>query len=103
MDGLAVPAVGPVIACLCAAKLGSITKAGDEDLRSLLVLGAATVLIRAKRKPNSTDPWVAAILKRRTFKVAAVALHASAKQKKLLAKKGPSIHDMGGWCQLATQ
>lgn len=104
---MTVPGVGPVIACVCAAKLGdasrfacsrdfaawlgltpkqhssghkrklgSITKAGDEDLRSLLVLGAATVLIRAKRKPNSTDPWVAAILQRRPFKVAAVALAA---------------------------
>ena len=104
---MTVPGVGPIIACVCAAKLGdasrfacardfaawlgltpkqhstaqkrrlgSITKAGDEDLRSLLVLGAATVLIRAKRKPDSADPWVKAILKRRPFKVAAVALAA---------------------------
>lgn len=104
---MTVPGVGPIIACVCAAKLGdasrfacardfaawlgltpkqhssgqkrklgSITKAGDEDLRSLLVLGAATVLIRAKRKPDSADPWSAAILKRRPFKVAAVALAA---------------------------
>lgn len=57
-------------------KLGSITKAGDEDLRSLLVLGAAAVLIRTKRKQDSADPWVAAILRRRPFKVAAVALAA---------------------------
>jgi transposase len=104
---MTVPGVGPIIACVCAAKLGdasrfacardfaawlgltpkqnstahrrrlgSITKAGDEDLRSLLVLGAATALIRAKRKPDSADPWAKAILKRRPFKVAAVALAA---------------------------
>lgn len=57
-------------------RLGAITKAGNEDLRSLLVLGAATILIRAKRDPASADPWVAAILKRRPFKVAATALAA---------------------------
>ena len=55
-------------------RLGSITKAGDEDLRSLLVLGAASLLIRAKRHPAAADPWVRAILQRRPFKVAAVAL-----------------------------
>ncbi len=104
---MTVPGVGPVIASVCAAKLGdpgrfacgrdfaawlgltpkqhasgdkrklgSITKAGDEDLRSLLVLGAAAVLIRAKRKPDNADPWAAAILRRKPFKVAAVALAA---------------------------
>lgn len=57
-------------------KLGSITKAGDEDLRSLLVMGAASVLIRAKARPASADPWVAGILRRKKFKVAAVALAA---------------------------
>ena len=57
-------------------RLASITKAGDEDLRSLLVLGAAAVLIRTKRKRDNADPWAAAILKRRPFKVAAVALAA---------------------------
>ena len=57
-------------------RLGSITKAGDEDLRSLLVLGAATLLIRAKRAPETASPWVRGILKRRPFKVAAVALAA---------------------------
>ena len=57
-------------------KLGAITKAGDEDLRSLLVLGAASVLGRAKRCPEEAQPWVRAILARRPFKVAAVALAA---------------------------
>lgn len=57
-------------------RLGAISKAGDEDLRSLLVLGAATLLIRAKRAPESASSWVNGILKRRPFKVAAVALAA---------------------------
>lgn len=57
-------------------KLGSITKAGDEDMRSLLVVGAASVLMRAKLKPEKADPWVRDILARRPFKVAAVALAA---------------------------
>ena len=56
--------------------LGAITKAGDGELRSLLVLGAATLLIRAKRSPQSAHPWVTGIAKRRPFKVAAVALAA---------------------------
>lgn len=57
-------------------RLGAITKAGDEDLRSLLVLGAASLLIRARRAPESASFWVRGILKRRPFKVAAVALAA---------------------------
>ena len=57
-------------------RLGAISKAGDEDLRSLLVMGAATLLIRAKRAPESASSWVRGILKRRPFKVAAVALAA---------------------------
>jgi transposase len=57
-------------------RLGAITKAGDEDLRALLVMGAASLLIRAKSAPGKVDAWVSAILKRRPFKVAAVALAA---------------------------
>jgi transposase len=57
-------------------KLGSITKAGDEDLRSLLVMGAASVLMHAKKYPHKADEWVKDLQKRRPFKVAAVALAA---------------------------
>jgi transposase len=57
-------------------RLGAISKAGDEDLRSLLVLGASSVLQHAKRNPAKADPWVRNILRRRPFKVAAVALAA---------------------------
>jgi transposase len=70
-------------------RIGSISKEGDEDLRSLLVLGAASVLIRAKRNPASATPWVAAILRRRPFKVATVALAArNARTLWALAKHG---------------
>ena len=57
-------------------RLGAISKAGDEDLRSLLVMGAASLLIRAKAAPDKADPWVADIARRKPFKVAAVALAA---------------------------
>jgi transposase len=57
-------------------RLGAISKAGDEDLRSLLVMGAASLLIRAKAAPDKADPWVRDIARRKPFKVAAVALAA---------------------------
>jgi transposase len=54
-------------------KLGSITRAGDEGLRSVLVAGATAVIQHAQRggKPS---PWLAGILKRKSPKLAAVAL-----------------------------
>ncbi len=57
-------------------KLRSITKAGDEDLRWLLVQGAASLLMRAKLRPAAADPWIAGMVRRKPFKVAAVALAA---------------------------
>lgn len=56
--------------------LRSITKAGDQDLRWLLVQGAASVLVRAKTHPSCVEPWIADIVRRKPFKVAAVALAA---------------------------
>ena len=54
-------------------KLGGITRAGDEGLRSVLVAGATAVIQHAQRggKPS---PWLAGILKRKSPKLAAVAL-----------------------------
>jgi transposase len=54
-------------------KLGGITRAGDEGLRSVLVAGATAVIQHAQRggKPS---PWLAGILKRKSSKLAAVAL-----------------------------
>jgi transposase len=53
-------------------KLDRISRAGDEDLRRLLVIGA-TAVIRAA-KPGRTAPWLLALLARKSKKLAAVAL-----------------------------
>jgi transposase len=55
-------------------RLGVITRAGDEQLRAVLVSGAMAVIqqARAGRKPPS--PWLAELLRRKAPKEAAVAL-----------------------------
>ena len=56
-------------------RLGVITRAGDETLRSLLVVGATAVIWQARRgKGRHTSPWLAALLQRKPPKLAAVAL-----------------------------
>jgi transposase len=57
-------------------RLGVITRAGDETLRSLLVVGATAVIWQARRNPHcrSASPWIVALLKRKPPKLAAVAL-----------------------------
>jgi transposase len=57
-------------------RLGVITRAGDETLRSLLVVGATAVVWQARRNPRSRSatPWLMALLKRKPAKLAAVAL-----------------------------
>ena len=56
-------------------RLGVITRAGDETLRSLLVVGATAVVWQARRgKSRSASPWLIALLKRKPPKLAAVAL-----------------------------
>jgi len=56
-------------------RLGVITRAGDESLRSLLVVGATAVIWQARRgKSRSASPWLLALLKRKPPKLAAVAL-----------------------------
>src|SRR5207253_9919497 len=54
-------------------RLGPISKQGDRYLRRLLVVGAHSVLRRAKQNPEKY-PWLAQLLARRPFKVVAVAL-----------------------------
>jgi transposase len=54
-------------------RLGGITRAGDEGLRSALVLGATAVIQQALRS-DTASPWLAALLKRKPPKLAAVAL-----------------------------
>ena len=53
-------------------RLGGISRAGDERLRQLLVLGATAVIRRAK--PGKASAWLIALLARRPRKLAAVAL-----------------------------
>ena len=54
-------------------KLGPISKQGDRYLRRILVVGAHSVLRRAKLHPEKY-PWLTQLLARKPFKVVAVAL-----------------------------
>jgi transposase len=54
-------------------KLGVITRAGDEALRSILVVGATAVIQHARRSGRAS-PWLAELIKRKPPKLAAVAL-----------------------------
>ena len=54
-------------------KLGPISKQGDRYLRRILVIGAHSVLRRAKQNPEKY-PWLTRLLARRPFKVVAIAL-----------------------------
>ena len=53
-------------------RLGGISRAGNERLRSLLVLGATAVIRHAR--PGRTSPWLLSLLERKPRKLAAVAL-----------------------------
>ena len=55
-------------------RLGRISKAGNRYLRKLLFVGALSVIRRAKQTDCRRRPWLAALLERRSTKVAAVAL-----------------------------
>jgi transposase len=54
-------------------RLGVITRAGDEGLRSVLVAGA-TAVIRHAQHSGKASPWLAGLLRRKSPKSAAVAL-----------------------------
>jgi transposase len=54
-------------------RLGVITRAGDEGLRSVLVAGA-TAVIRHAQHSGKVSPWLAGLLRRKSPKLAAVAL-----------------------------
>ena len=55
-------------------RLGSISKQGDQYLRSLFVAGALSVIRYAKIHGTKHRPWLTALLARRPTKVAAIAL-----------------------------
>jgi transposase len=55
-------------------KLGSISKAGNRYLRKLLVIGALSVIKRAKKLGYTRHPWLVRLMERRSTMIAAVAL-----------------------------
>ena len=56
------------------ARMGVITKAGDEALRAVLVCGAMAVIQQVKAGKPAPWPWLASLLQTKTPKQAAVAL-----------------------------
>jgi transposase len=55
-------------------RMGKISKAGNERLRSLLVVGAMSVIRFAKPGSKSASSWLLQLLERKPRKLAAVAL-----------------------------
>ena len=55
-------------------RLGVITRAGDEALRSALVVGATAVIQQVQKGRGHSSPWLVELLKRKPPKLAAVAL-----------------------------
>ena len=55
-------------------RLGRISKAGNERLRQLLVVGAMAVIRFAKPGSKSASAWLLQLLERRPRKIAAIAL-----------------------------
>jgi transposase len=55
-------------------RLGKITRAGDEDLRRLFVVGATAVIQQVRRGRGHPSRWLVSLLKRKPPKLAAVAL-----------------------------
>jgi transposase len=55
-------------------RLGHISKAGNRYVRMLLVVGAMSVIKRAKQLGYTRRPWLAKLLERRSTKIAAIAL-----------------------------
>jgi transposase len=55
-------------------RMGKISKAGNERLRQLLVVGATSVIRCAKPGSKSASPWLLQLLERKPRKLAAVAL-----------------------------
>ena len=55
-------------------RLGRITKAGNAEIRKLLVLGATSMIYRAEQWNSSTGTWIVGVLQRRPARLATVAL-----------------------------
>jgi transposase len=55
-------------------RLGVITRAGDEALRSVLVAGATAVIKNVRHGKGRPSPWLLALVRRKPPKLAAIAL-----------------------------
>ena len=55
-------------------RLGRISKAGNERLRQLLVVGATAVIRHARPGSKTASPWLLKLLERKPRKLVAVAL-----------------------------
>ena len=55
-------------------RLGRISKMGDRYLRKLLVIGATSVIRRAKTGSLAAAPWICSLLERRPARVVTVAM-----------------------------
>jgi transposase len=55
-------------------RLGVITRAGDETLRRVLIVGATAVIQQARKGRGNPSPWLMALIRRKPPKLAAVAL-----------------------------
>jgi transposase len=55
-------------------RIGKITRAGDEMLRSVLVAGSTAVIQQARKGRGRPSPWLVALLARKSPKLAAIAL-----------------------------
>jgi transposase len=55
-------------------RLGRISKMGDGYLRKLLVIGATSVIRRARTDALASAPWIRALLERRPARVVTVAM-----------------------------
>jgi transposase len=58
------------------ARLGGITKAGDAYVRTLLVSGARAVMANLRDKQDRLSRWIRALVERRGYWRAAVAIAA---------------------------
>jgi transposase len=56
------------------ARMGVITRAGDEALRSILVVGATAAIRQARLGRGNPSPWLLDLVRRKPPKLAAVAL-----------------------------
>jgi transposase len=55
-------------------RLGRITKAGNREIRKLLVLGATSMVFRADGWNSAVGAWLRSVLERRPVRLATVAL-----------------------------